>query len=207
MFYDKELITHKLLRWEKAISDFKLPDWETIPDIGLYMDQVIVLLSQYLALVSVITNKKTDDENEPGVFTAAAINNYVRLKVMPAPVKKKYYRVHIAYLIIIFTLKQSLGINVIRDIIPSDLSEESVKELYDGYVKEYHEVSLSYVDIVKTRVTVLLDAKKEDDSKVTRFIIQEALTAGFSRILSEKLVALKGCDYDEIIEKENQHKK
>ena len=47
MSYDKSLIAHKLLRWEKAVSGYSLPKWENIPDIGLYMDQVIVLLSQY----------------------------------------------------------------------------------------------------------------------------------------------------------------
>ena len=51
MEYDKELIAHKLQRWDKFITDYHLPDWETIPDFGLYMDQVIVLLEQYLSFI------------------------------------------------------------------------------------------------------------------------------------------------------------
>ena len=39
MEYDKELIAHKLQRWDKFITDYHLPDWETIPDFGLYMDR------------------------------------------------------------------------------------------------------------------------------------------------------------------------
>ena len=63
--YDKELVAHKLLRWEKAVSGFKLPSWENIPDIGLYMDQVIVLLSQYLGLITSAGDKE-EDEDEQG---------------------------------------------------------------------------------------------------------------------------------------------
>ena len=38
MRYDKELIAHKLLRWEDYLNNYKLPAWKELPDIGLYMD-------------------------------------------------------------------------------------------------------------------------------------------------------------------------
>ena len=44
MAYDKELIAGKLRRWEKYLSKFRLPEWESISDIGLYMEQTVVLL-------------------------------------------------------------------------------------------------------------------------------------------------------------------
>ena len=46
MSYDKELIIHKLERWDRFITNYHLPDWDFIPDLGLYMDQVVVLLVQ-----------------------------------------------------------------------------------------------------------------------------------------------------------------
>ena len=48
MSYDKELVAHKLQRWENYLNNYKLPAWKELPDIGLYMDQVIALLGQYL---------------------------------------------------------------------------------------------------------------------------------------------------------------
>lgn len=51
---------------------------------------------------------------EEQIITAAAINNYVRTKVMPGPNKKKYYRIHIAYLIIICSLKQNLSLAMLQ---------------------------------------------------------------------------------------------
>ena len=107
MPYDKELITHKLIRWEEYLNHYKLPAWKELPDIGLYMDQVIALLAQYLDFIPV-----EDQKDKP--VTPTTINNYVRLKVMPAPEKRRYYRVHIAFLIMIFTLKQGISIGSLQ---------------------------------------------------------------------------------------------
>ena len=89
MTYNKELIAGKLRRWEQYLNDYRLPAWGEIPDIGLYMDQVVTLLSGYLDYMP-------PELKEEQVITPAAINNYVRKKIMPAPVKQKYYRGHIA---------------------------------------------------------------------------------------------------------------
>ena len=47
MAYDKQLVAGKLRRWEKYLNRFRLPQWDDIPDFGLYMEQVIVLLKKY----------------------------------------------------------------------------------------------------------------------------------------------------------------
>ena len=99
MKYDKALVAGKLRRWETYLNTYRLPGWDQIPDLGLYMEQVIALLRQYLDYLP-------PELKEEEFITAAAINNYVRTKIMPEPVKKRYYRVHIAYLLVICTLKQ-----------------------------------------------------------------------------------------------------
>lgn len=204
--YDKELIAHKLLRWEKAVAGFSLPSWENIPDIGLYMDQVIVLLSHYLGLISPSVDKESDqsgEESDEKIFSASAINNYVRLKIMPAPIKRKYYRVHIAYLIIIFTLKQAVSINIVKEMLQSEMPEESVQELYSDYVVKHRAATLLFTDIVRECAKDVFDPEKDGDSLVvSSFVIQEALIAGFSRVLTEKLVSLKNQDKDEVLAKE-----
>lgn len=203
--YDKELIAHKLLRWEKAVEGFRLPSWENIPDIGLYMDQVIVLLSQYLGLISPSADKESEQSGEASdekIFSASAINNYVRLKIMPAPIKRKYYRVHIAYLIIIFTLKQAVSINIVKEMLQSEMPEESVQELYSDYVVKHHAATLLFTDIVRKCAKDVFDPEKDGDNLVSSFVIQEALIAGFSRVLTEKLVSLKDQNKDDVLAKE-----
>ena len=90
------------------------------------MDQVVKLLQDYLDYMP-------PEMKDGQTITAAAINNYVRIKVMPEPQKKRYYRVHIAYLIIICTLKQSLSIAFIQKFIPLGLSEDEVRAVYEKY--------------------------------------------------------------------------
>ena len=130
MAYDNALVAGKLRRWEKYLDDFRLPRWEEIPNLGLYMEQVTVLLREYLDYLP----PELKDEQ---FITAATINNYVRIKVMPEPVKRRYYRVHIAYLIIILTLKQSLSIALIQKVIPMGLSEEDVEVLWDAIINMF----------------------------------------------------------------------
>ena len=82
MAYDKRLVAGKLRRWEGYLNRFRLPRWDDIPDFGLYREQVIVLLKKYLDYLP-------PELKEEQIITAAAINNYVRTKVMPGPDKKK----------------------------------------------------------------------------------------------------------------------
>lgn len=138
MEYDKELIAHKLQRWDKFITDYHLPDWETIPDFGLYMDQVIVLLEQYLSFIPAPVGGKER------FVTSSTINNYVRLKIMPAPEKRKYHRIHIAYLIMILTMKQSLSISDVQKILPADSNETDVRAVYEDYSLKFRRVGLFF---------------------------------------------------------------
>ncbi len=129
MYMDNAAAAQRLAAWVEILSQFDLPDWERLPQLDLYMDQVIILLKRYLSPVG-------GDEDEKSI-TASIINNYVRMKVMPPPVKKKYSRVHIAYLIIICTLKQSLSISCIQKMLPAGHGEEAVRALYTEFVARF----------------------------------------------------------------------
>ena len=206
MNYDKELIAHKLLRWERAMDGFSLPSWENIPDIGLYMDQVIVLLSQYLGLISPAEEKEDAEDgsaSDEKIFSASSVNNYVRLKIMPAPVRRSYYRVHVAYLIIILTLKQAVSINIVKEMLSNELPEESVQELYRDYVIKHRAAAKLFTTIVRECATDVLNPEKTGENLVSSFVIQEALIAGFSRVLTEKLVSLKGRSFDDVVSSES----
>ena len=76
MAFDNALIAGKLRRWEKYLDNYRLPAWEQIPDLGLYMEQVTALLKHYLDYLP-------PELKEEQFITAATINNYVRTKIMP----------------------------------------------------------------------------------------------------------------------------
>ena len=123
----REELTRRLEEWLGELEKFELPDWEALPQLDLYMDQVILLLNRYLSPMV----------KEEKYVTASIINNYVRMKVMPPPVKKRYSRVHLAYLVIICTLKQSLSISCIQRMLPAGHSEEAVRAFYTDFVRKY----------------------------------------------------------------------
>ena len=75
MAYDQQLIAAKLRRWEKYLLKFRLPEWQEIPDIGLYMEQVVAVLKQYLDYLP-------PELKEEQITTSATINNHVRTHIM-----------------------------------------------------------------------------------------------------------------------------
>ncbi|HIT71959.1 MAG TPA: DUF1836 domain-containing protein [Candidatus Scatovivens faecipullorum] len=111
------------------IVKHKLPYWDELPEIDLYMDQVIALMDKYLSF------HKTDDNTT--IVTHSMINNYVKLGMMPAPIKKKYSREHIAYLIIICSLKQALPISDIKDLIEIRVERTSIEETLNFFSDLY----------------------------------------------------------------------
>lgn len=195
MPYDKELIAHKLIRWEHYLNNYKLPAWKELPDIGLYMDQVIALLGQYLDFIPL-----EDSKDKP--VTPTTINNYVRLKVMPAPEKRKYYRVHIAFLLMIFTLKQGISINGLQQLLPSTADEEEIRTFYTSYVERLQEVGNFYTAQTRAAVQDILDPKTSDEGTIENVIIQSILQSGFSRILAEKLLHLQDADPQRVLDLE-----
>lgn len=189
MNYDKNLVAGKLRRWDRYLDRFHLPAWSEIPDIGLYMEQVVVLLKQYLDYLP-------PELKEEQLITSATINNYVRTKIMPEPKKKRYYRIHLAYLIIICTLKQSLSIAMIRRLIPSGLSEDEVQAIYESYVVRHRVSTEFFAQEVRSAAAVILDHDEQPPIAVqetAELIESAAIVSGFARLLAEKLLLLEGC--------------
>ena len=190
MKYDKALVAGKLRRWETYLNTYRLPGWDQIPDLGLYMEQVIALLRQYLDYLP-------PELKEEEFITAAAINNYVRTKIMPEPVKKPYYRVHIAYLLVICTLKQGLSIALIRELLPVGLDESEIREFYTRYAERHALAAAFFVEQVRGVAGPILDhrdASPFSTSRTEELIVSSAIIGGFSRLLAEKLMLLSGKD-------------
>lgn len=188
MSYDKALIAGKLRRWEKYLLRFHLPAWEEIPDIGLYMEQVVSVMKEYLDYLP-------PELKEEQIITSSTINNYVRTHIMPEPVKKRYYRVHLAYLLMICTLKQTLSIAMVQRMIPMGISEEEVRAIYEAYAQR-HRLSCQYfVEQVRMVSAHILDHESADEMAApdTKALITSAvIVSGMSKLLAEKLLLLDG---------------
>ena len=106
----------------------RLPRWEEIPELELYMDQVLSLVHRYL--------NAYPGYEEKGL-TASMVNNYVKAGLLPPPVKKRYTRVHLARLLVICVLKASLPIPMIGEILGSAAIREDQRDFYDRFCRQF----------------------------------------------------------------------
>lgn len=106
-------------------TTFSYPKWADIPNIDLYLDQVLLYVNQVCAPVSLDKDK---------VLTASMVNNYVKHGYLTKPDKKKYQRQQIARLIAITTLKSVFSIQEIAQTLNNLQSQANSDQLYDAFV-------------------------------------------------------------------------
>lgn len=121
---------------QEVIMKIHIPRWNELPEIDLYLDQVVNYLEKYLGQYTV--NK------EDKIITKTMINNYVKLGIMPAPEKKKYSRAHVAYLIVICVLKQVYSISDIGKLISLTIQYFELSKAYNRFCANL-EVSIKNV--------------------------------------------------------------
>ena len=188
----RENLLAKLRRWENYMLNYDLPLWAELPDLELYMDQVVALVTRYL---DVLHQANKDDP----IITPSTVNNYVRMKVMPAPVRKKYTKVHLAYMILICLLKQSLSLAEIQLILPMGLSEAEVRTIYDGFATRIHDTARLFIQQINSEAQEVLNQQAgADGSQATEELtLTAAVSAMLYRLLATKLLALKKTCLDE----------
>ena len=81
MKIEKNKLNASFNEWEEQLTNYSLPSWEHLPDLELYMDQVISLIEKYLKIYIKVTGSER-------LITSSMINNYVKLSIIPAPNKK-----------------------------------------------------------------------------------------------------------------------
>lgn len=177
MKYSKDRLTEIFSEGERLLKEYHLPAWDELPTIDLYMDQVVILLGKYLGIFSAVSN---DDK----IITPTMINNYVKLKIIPAPVKKKYSKTHLAYLIIVCILKQTLSISTISKIIPPDLNEEEIAAVYTSFVKNQAK-SFAYVtEQIITVAQPILSLTGNNQDRMNDLVLQVAISANIFKLLT-----------------------
>lgn len=121
------------------IKRYQPVPWELIPDLGLYMDQVITFITRmYEPLYGDATG---------GYLSASMINNYVKGKLIPRPEGKKYSREQIAMLAMIVALKQVATMEDIR--IMLTLQEgQTIEALYTQFCQRQQSVITSLSELV-----------------------------------------------------------
>lgn len=160
---------------------YHCPRYYELPEVALYRDQVLDELNRHILPLCA-------DRSEPPV-TAAMINNYVKLKLIDPPVKKKYDRSQVAHLYVILLLKQVFSISEIRDLL-------SIQ------ARTYPTFSIAY-DFFCTEFEWALKASFQTrdfsgPSSASRHTPQSELTRGMALCLAQKIFSQKYLKMDAI---------
>lgn len=175
MDLDRVNVENSIKNWSKSLEDSVLPAWDELPELELYMDQVITLLGRYL---SVLGDSK--------IITKSMINNYVKLGIMPAPEKKRYCRIHLAYLIIICMLKQTLNMETIKKVIPVGIPESEVKDIYCSFAENQRKAFLYVSENVKSVAGPILGT--DSQKRIADFVIQVSIASNICKVLTENMI-------------------
>nr|WP_300169397.1 DUF1836 domain-containing protein [uncultured Flavonifractor sp.] len=100
-------------------------DWEGLPDIGLYMDQLISYMPRQLI-----------HYGEGEALTSAMVNNYIKDGAMPRAEGKRYSRTHLAYLTALCALKQVLSVKDTGLLLASAAQGREPQALYEQFRME-----------------------------------------------------------------------
>ena len=140
------------------VETYHIPRWSELPDFELYMDQILGFLEKHTELFGTTEKEK--------IITNSMINNYVKLGLIKAPVKKKYNRSHVANLIMITILKKVLSMNEIKDAVVHCNRHMGEEASYDLFCEELEKSMVEGILEMDESVPVFRAATKALSSKV-----------------------------------------
>lgn len=120
-----------------AENSFHLPRWEELPDFPIYIDQVIYYVEQHLSMLYY---------NEEKFITNSMINNYVKSGIVEAPIKKKYERGQVAYIIIICILKKAYTLDEITQLFDVQIKTFETERAYNYFCSEFENCLYSIIN-------------------------------------------------------------
>ena len=172
-----------------GLKELKLPRYKDLPDFGIYSEQLVEIVNKALEAMF-------DKDNK---LTKSMVNNYVKHKIMPSPIKKRYFRNHIVYCIVITVFKNNLSIAEIDGGILHELKKSSIEESYNYFCDKIESVMRLIIDI--------LDKQDDPDTKMTATIDvdldkRNGLTLAIVSVCT-KVIAQKLLEYELLNAKED----
>ena len=134
-----------------SVAKFRLPRYEEITNVGLYLEQVTKYINEYLAPFEGLT------------ITASMISNYVKKGLVANPVKKQYNREQIAYLIFIAAAKSVLSLDDISLFLDMQKQTHETQKAYDYFCLEFENV-LQYIFGLKESLETV--GMEQSDEKI-----------------------------------------
>ncbi|MGX5388837.1 DUF1836 domain-containing protein [Bacillus thuringiensis] len=161
---------------------------EDIPNVDLYVDQVVQLFENTYA-----DTTRNDDEK---VLTKTMINNYAKGKLFIPIKNKKYSKEHMILISLIYQLKGALSINDIKssleNINEALLGDDSfeLNTLYKDYLTLTENNVENFTQDVNNRVSEVSEISSLENPNLEKFLLLTSFVSmsNMYRRLAEKLI-------------------
>ena len=158
-----------------SVQNFRLPTYEEIPDVGLYLEQTAQYVADRLAPLQSVS------------ITPSMVSNYVKQGLIESPVKKLYYRDQIAYLFFIAAAKTVLSLEDIQTLIRLQKQTYDTKTAYRYFSQEFENI-LFFIFGLKDN----LDTVGSENSDEKAMLRNTIITVAHKGYLNKSLRALQG---------------
>ena len=156
---------------KNLIKDFSLPRYGDIPNVGLYLEQVVKYISEYLEPLGSFS------------LTASMVSNYVKKDLIGNPVKKQYDREQIARLFFVAVAKNVLSMEDIRLLFEMQHETYEPRRAYDYFCSEFENV-LQFVFGLKENLDTV-----GTDSNDTKTMLRNTIIAVAYKVYLDKYLA------------------
>lgn len=159
----------EILNMKKRLEQDRPESWDALPDIELYMDQVV----SYLPRQSV--------GGKVPSMTSAMINNYVKDGLLPRACGKRYHKEHLIYLTAIGLLKNVLTVKDMKLLLDGEIREGAEAEFYGDFLRG--------IDEAFAQVGGDIDPELPE-AELSEMAMRLALTSCAAKTACEELLAI-----------------
>ena len=169
-----------------------LADGKSVPDIDLYIDQMVSCLNSELSLYA---------KNGEGPITKGIVSNYTKHKMIPGPEGKRYTKDHCIFMLLVYYLKGCFSMDQVQRLMKPILSnydsawDDNVdmqayyKEILAAVRKSEENFTEQLQERILENKKFLADRGSDDDiSELILLITMPIMRSNEERYMAEKLL-------------------
>ena len=169
-----------------------LADGKSVPDIDLYIDQMVSCLNSELSLYA---------KNGEGPITKGIVSNYTKHKMIPGPEGKRYTKDHCIFMLLVYYLKGCFSMDQVQRLMKPILSnydsawDDNVdmqayyKEILAAVRKSEEDFSEQLQERILANKKFLADRGSDDDiSELILLITMLIMRSNEELYMAEKLL-------------------
>ena len=169
-----------------------LADGKSVPEIDLYIDQMVSCLNSELSLYA---------KNGEGPITKGIVSNYTKHKMIPGPEGKRYTKDHCIFMLLVYYLKGCFSMDQVQRLMKPILSnydsawDDNVdmqayyKEILAAVRKSEEDFSEQLQERILANKKFMADRGSDDDiSELILLITMLIMRSNEERYMAEKLL-------------------